>query len=119
MDKKSSGFTLVELIVVIAILGIIAVVTVPRLAGFRSKAEESVCVANRKTVERMYSAFLVENDMDHVENILEQFLVENFDEICPDGGGISYEDGKVKCSMHRNEEQPLEEESPGEEVPWL
>lgn len=119
MDRKSGGFTLVELIVVIAILGIIAAVAVPRLAGFKSKAEESVCAANRKTVELMYSAFLVENDIDHMDSIFNQFLVENFDEICPAGGVISYEDGRVKCSVHRNEEQPPEEESPGEEVPWL
>lgn len=37
INKKSDGYTLVELIVVIAVLGIIAAVAVPRLMGFRSK----------------------------------------------------------------------------------
>ena len=65
-----------------------------------SMAEERVCDANRKAVERMYSAFLVENDIDHVDNIFNQFLIDNFDEICPASGVISYEYGKVKCSVH-------------------
>lgn len=65
-----------------------------------SMAEERVCYANRKAVERMYSAFLVENDIDHVDSIFNQFLIDNFDEICPASGVISYEDGKVKCSVH-------------------
>ena len=47
-----------------------------------SMAEEKVCDANRKAVERMYSAFLVENDIDHVDSIFNQFLIDNFDEIC-------------------------------------
>ena len=65
-----------------------------------SMAEEKVCDANRKAVERMYSAFLVENDIDHVDNIFNQFLIDNFDEICPASGVISYEYGKIKCSVH-------------------
>ena len=65
-----------------------------------SMAEERVCDANLKTVERMYSAFLVENDIDYVDSIFNQFLIDNFDEICPASGVISYEYGKVKCSVH-------------------
>lgn len=117
MDKKSDGFTLIELIVVIAILGIIASIAIPRLAGFKSMAEERVCDANRKTVERLYSTFLLENE--HGESTFNQFLIENFDEICPVGGVITYEDGKVKCSLHEDESDEEEDEPPEDEVPWL
>ncbi len=119
MDKKSNGFTLIELIVVMGILGIVAAVAVSRLIGFKSKAKDGVCTANQKTVERMYSAYLLENDMDYSDSIFNQFLVENFDEICPAGGVISCEDGKVKCSVHDSESEGEEDEESGAEVPWL
>ncbi|MBM7560905.1 type II secretion system protein [Fusibacter tunisiensis] len=117
MDKKSGGFTLIELIVVIAILGILAVIAAPRLTGFRVVAEERVCTANRETVERMYMAYLVENDIDHEDALFDQFIIKNFHEVCPAGGVIGFLDGKVKCNGHGSESEGGEE--PGEEVPWL
>ena len=118
-NKKSDGFTLVELIIVVVILGIIAVITFPGIAKIKSITEERVCTSNRKTIERVYSTFLVEKDISHEDNIFNQFLIDNFDEVCPLSGVISYKDDKVMCSMHEYESKTDEDKSNGEEVPWL
>lgn len=39
LNKKRKGFTLIELVVVIAILGILLVILVPNVMGAKSKAE--------------------------------------------------------------------------------
>ena len=117
MGKKSDGFTLIEIVVIIATLGIIAAIVVPRLIGFNSMAEERVCATNRKTVERVYITFLLENE--HGESVFNQFLIGNFDGVCPVGGVVTYVDGTVMCNMHEDGIEGGEDEGPGEEVPWL
>lgn len=117
MDRKSNGFTLVELIVVIAVLGIIIAIAVPKLFGFKGLAVERVCETNRNTVTTQYEVYLQTKVLD--KGHFNQFLYENFDEVCPDDGVITYEYGKVKCSIHKNVSESDEEELPDGEVPWL
>jgi prepilin-type N-terminal cleavage/methylation domain-containing protein len=44
------GFTLIELIVVIAILGILAAILVPTVSGFIQEAKNNTDIANAKTL---------------------------------------------------------------------
>jgi prepilin-type N-terminal cleavage/methylation domain-containing protein/prepilin-type processing-associated H-X9-DG protein len=46
MNKKSAAFTLVELLVVLAIIGILAGLLLPALAGGQAKARNVVCINN-------------------------------------------------------------------------
>lgn len=60
-NNKKKGFTLVELVVVIAVLGILAAVAVPRLSGFQEKAKVSAHQVNIKTLENAAALYIAEN----------------------------------------------------------
>ncbi len=59
LNKK--GFTLVELIVVIAVLGILATVAVPRLGGITSDAKKAADDANIKMIQNAVELYHAEN----------------------------------------------------------
>ncbi|MBI5090708.1 MAG: prepilin-type N-terminal cleavage/methylation domain-containing protein [Actinobacteria bacterium] len=50
-EKQDKGFTLVELLIVIVILGILATVTVFAVRGITDQGQQSACAADQKTLE--------------------------------------------------------------------
>lgn len=48
--KNKKGFTLVELIVVIVIIGILAAVIIPRISGFTTSATDRAIQAEHRTI---------------------------------------------------------------------
>jgi prepilin-type N-terminal cleavage/methylation domain-containing protein len=60
-EKQDKGFTLVELLIVIVILGILATVTVFAVRGITDQGKTSTCKADKKTLETAVEAWYAQN----------------------------------------------------------
>lgn len=60
--KNRKGFTLVELIVVIVIIGILAAILIPRLIGFTDKANATQAVVWAKEVATAMDSYYAEHN---------------------------------------------------------
>jgi prepilin-type N-terminal cleavage/methylation domain-containing protein len=116
---NSKGFTLVEVIAVIAILGILAGIAVPSVIGLIEEARKDVCDANVLQLERVYERYLALESVEHSEFVFEQYLLDYDVSLCPIGGDISYLDGEVRCSVHHGDDDGEGSEEQEVSVPFL
>lgn len=59
-DLDCSGFTLVELIMVVAILGVLAAMSIPAFNDYIDSTKEKVCAADIRTIDKSISAYVIE-----------------------------------------------------------
>jgi len=59
--NQDKGFTLVELLIVIVILGILATVTVFAVRGITTQGKATACAADKKTLEVAAESYMAQN----------------------------------------------------------
>ena len=60
--KKSKGFTLIELMIVVAIIGILAAVAIPKFANLIRQANEASCKGNLGAIRSALSIYYGSNE---------------------------------------------------------
>jgi prepilin-type N-terminal cleavage/methylation domain-containing protein len=61
VEKQDKGFTLVELLIVIVILGILSTVTVFAVRGITSDAQSNACEADERTLGVAIESYFADN----------------------------------------------------------
>jgi prepilin-type N-terminal cleavage/methylation domain-containing protein len=115
MKIKEAGFTLVELLATITILGIIIAIAVPAIAQVIEQSERESCDISVNEVGQHYHHFLLLEGLDHTDTLFEFFLSEHID-YNPNDHMFIYEEGHVRCIIHQPTNTGEEETDP---VPWL
>lgn len=76
---KKKGFTLTELIVVIAIIGILAAVLIPSITGYIKKAKVSKGVQEAKNISVVLAAEAAFQDREYFEPYEISRIIEEYD----------------------------------------
>jgi type IV pilus assembly protein PilA len=103
--KKQDGFTLIELVIVIAILGILAGVGIMRFMDSKAAASKNTCYANRAMLARAFVYACAKGVCS--EDQLSDFVKDpvKYDNgayfaatpVCPEGGAYAVANGRITC----------------------
>lgn len=91
-----SGFTLVEIMIVVAIIGMLAAIALPNFVKARVKAQQGACIQNLKQIDGAKEQWAMENRKSEgsatagSESAIDAFLKSQSTPICPGSGSYTY-----------------------------
>ena len=59
--KSAKGFTLIEILVVVAIIGILAAIAIPAYNNYVDKAQKTVAISTLDTIRKNFESYHIDN----------------------------------------------------------
>jgi prepilin-type N-terminal cleavage/methylation domain-containing protein len=92
-NRKTKGFTLIEIMIVVLIIGVLLAIAVPNFMNARETSRTKACVANLKQIDAAKEQWAMDNNANNgdavVDAEVETFLKKGRP-ICPSGGTYTY-----------------------------
>jgi prepilin-type N-terminal cleavage/methylation domain-containing protein len=95
-SNRKSGFTLVEIMIVVAIIGLLAAIAIPNFVKARTNSQKNTCIANLKQIEGAIATWAMENKKVDTDTVVttEIFATGGYIRVephCPSGADtVSY-----------------------------
>jgi prepilin-type N-terminal cleavage/methylation domain-containing protein len=116
-SNKKAGFTLVEIMIVVAIIGLLAAIAIPNFIKARQVSQKNACIANLKQIDGAVNTWALEQNKVNTDPIVTDeifgpLLYIKAQPSCPAGGVYSYlpvgsTQGHVECNLAGNEGHTL------------
>ncbi len=89
--SRKSGFTLVEIMIVVAIIGLLAAIAIPNFIKAREASQRNACIANLKQIDGAKATWALENkkqngDTVNGTDLYGATLYIRTEPLCPGGG---------------------------------
>ena len=100
--KNERGFTIMELLVVIVIIGVLAAIGVPAYNNMTTRARQTACQANRRTLQTAVGMCFADTGAypANLGAALAGYLDNAASMTCPSGGNYSLDaDNNVVCDF--------------------